>query len=235
VFIADDAYDATGAPDPAGDFWTLTDAAISRQPAGLDIQRMYYDPSPRNPGYPWHVANAELAHARTLQLFSAGAGLLTYIGHAHQWQWALTDLTANPPYLLGLYDVDTITNSTQLPIVLDMTCLTAAFQTPAFSGTTVDERLLLHAGGGAVAVWGSTGLGVVWGHDRLENGFSAELWRRPRSAVSIGALTTAGYRDLFENGTCCLSAVRTFVLLGDPVMKARIFARYSIYLPLINR
>jgi len=235
TFITDDAYDATGAPDPAGNFWELADASASRQPAGVDIQRMYYDPSPFSPRPPWHITDAGLAHQRTLQLLSAGAGLVTYIGHAHQWQWALTDLTANPPYLLGIYEVDTLTNGARLPIVLDMTCLTAAFHTPAFSKTTVDERLLIHAGGGGVAVWGSTGLGVVWGHDRLENGFSQELWRHPRGTVSLGALTSAGYRDIFENGTCCLSAARTFVLLGDPVMKSRVYARRLLYLPLIHR
>jgi uncharacterized repeat protein (TIGR01451 family) len=234
-FITDDAFGATGAPDPAGNFWELADVAASRQPAGVELQRMYYDPSPFTPRPAWRIAGAGLAHQRTLQLFNAGAGLVTYIGHAHQWQWALTDLAANPPYLLGLYDVDTLTNGAPLPIVLDMTCLTAAFHTPAFSKTTVDERLLLHAGGGAVAVWGSTGLGVVWGHDRLENGFSLELWRHPRGTVSLGALTSAGYRDIFENGTCCLSAVRTFVLLGDPVMKSRVYARRPLYLPLIQR
>ena len=235
VFIADNAYEADGSADPAGDLWALADDAAARQPAGVDVQRMYYDPSPFTPRPAWHIADPVAAHRRTLELLNAGAGLVTYIGHAHHWQWALTDLAADPPYLLGLYDVDTLTNGSRLPIVLDMTCLTAAFQTPAYSKTTLDERLLLHARGGAVAVWGSTGLGVVWGHDRLEAGFSAELWRRPASDVTLGALTAAGYRELFEHGTCCSSAARTFVLLGDPAMKARVYARRSLYLPLISR
>lgn len=235
VFIADNAYEADGAPDPAGDVWALADAAVARQPAGVDIQRMYYDPSPFSPKPAWRIADPVAAHRRTLELLNAGAGLVTYIGHAHQWQWALTDLAADPPYLLGLYEVDALTNAPRLPIVLDMTCLTAAFQTPAYSKTTLDERLLLHSGGGAVAVWGSTGLGVVWGHDRLEAGFTAELWRHSAGSVTIGALTTAGYRELFANGTCCLSAARTFVLLGDPAMKTRVYARPLLYLPLIRR
>lgn len=235
VFIADNAFEATGEPDPAGNMWELADAAAARQPAGVDVQRMYYDPSPFTPRPAWHIADPVAAHRRTLELLNAGAGLFTYIGHAHQWQWALTDLAADPPYLLGLYDVDTLTNGSRLPIVLDMTCLTAAFQTPAYSKTVLDERLLLHARGGAVAVWGSTGLGVVWGHDRLEAGFDAELWRHPPGSVALGALTAAGYRELFTRGTCCLSAARTFVLLGDPAMRTWVYARSALYLPLIRR
>ncbi|MCX7671559.1 MAG: C25 family cysteine peptidase, partial [Anaerolineae bacterium] len=235
VFIADNAFEASGAPDLAGNMWAFADAAVARQPAGMDIRRMYYDPSPFSPKPAWHIANPVAAHQRTLELLNAGAGLVTYIGHAHQWQWALTDPAADPPYLLGLYDVDTLTNGNRLPIVLDMTCLTAAFHTPAYSRTTIDERLLLHAQGGAVAVWGSTGLGVVWGHDRLEAGFSAALWSRSPGSTTVGTLTAAGYRELFTSGTCCLSAARTFVLLGDPAMKVRIYAGQSLYLPLIRR
>jgi hypothetical protein len=235
VFITDDAYDATGAPDPAGNMWDFADAAIARLPEGVEVQRMYYDASPFNPGASWRIADAGIAHQRTLELLNAGAGIVTYIGHAHQWQWALTDMAAAPPYLLGLYDVDTLDNSARLPIVLDMTCMTAAFHTPAYSGTTIDERLLVHATGGAVAVWGATGLGLAWGHDRLENGFSTELWRRPWGQASLGALTAAGYRDVFEHGSCCLSALRTFVLLGDPAMKVLVHAGRPIYLPILNR
>ncbi|MFN8477246.1 MAG: hypothetical protein U0074_05365 [Kouleothrix sp.] len=54
---------------------------------------------------------------RTLGLLNAGAGLaVNYIGHGSQYQWAVTDYSANPPYLLGQYDPDDLTNGTRQPI-----------------------------------------------------------------------------------------------------------------------
>jgi hypothetical protein len=115
-----------------------------------------------------------------------------------------------------------------------MTCLTAAFQTPAYSATTIDERLLL-ASGGAIAVWGPTGLGVAHGHDALQQGFQTALWSAPPMTARIGTLTAAGYLDLFTNGSCCQDALRTFALLGDPLTTARIRPAQRMYLPRISK
>jgi hypothetical protein len=91
-----------------------------------------------------------------------------------------------------------------------MTCLTWAFQQPAYSGTTIDERLVLHPGGGAIATWGPTGLGIAHGHDALQRGFYRALWSRPPATATLGDLTLAGYRELFLRGSCCQDTLRTF-------------------------
>jgi hypothetical protein len=217
VFVADDA-------DGAGDFAALSDAAAALLPAGIATQRIYY-----GPGEP----SAINARTRTIAAFSAGAGLVTYTGHGGQYQWATTDPAAEQPYILGLYDGDGMTNGARLPVVLAMTCLTSAFQTPSYSGTSVDERLLL-ASGGAVAVWGPAGLGVSHGHDRLQRGFYQALWAAPPQQATLGSLVQAGYRDLFETGLCCQDAIRTYVLLGDPLTHARIVPAQRVFLPIID-
>ena len=67
-------------------------------------------------------------------------------------------------------------NASQLPVVLEMTCFTGLFHEPG--GTTLDETLLRAAEGGAVAVWGATGLGVATGHQQLAQGFLAAVFQR---------------------------------------------------------
>ncbi|HMQ32477.1 MAG TPA: C25 family cysteine peptidase, partial [Chloroflexaceae bacterium] len=142
-------------------------------------------------------------------------------------------------YLLGLYDPDGLSNGGRLPIVLAMTCLTSGFHQPAFSGTTLDERLLLSPGGGAVAVWGPAGLGVAHGHDALLRGFLAGLRAAPGTAT-LGELTLAGYGALRADAALGragdLSALRTYVLLGDPLTPARVLgAEGRVALPLVQR
>jgi hypothetical protein len=200
----------------------------------METRRLYYDPSPSRPAQPWREPSAAQAYLHTLELLNGGAGLVTYVGHSHQWQWAVTDATSEPSYLLGLYDADDLTNTGEPFVLLEMTCLTAAFQTPAYSGTTIDERLLL-APGGAVAVWGSAGLGVAHGHDALQHGFHSALWSAAPMTARIGALTAAGYLDLFTSGGCCQDALRTFALLGDPLTAARVRPARRVYLPGIRR
>jgi hypothetical protein len=234
LFVADNYLDAGGGADGAGDFAGFADAGAALLPQGIATRRLYYDPSPSRPAQPWREPSAATAYLRTLELLNAGAGLVTYVGHSHQWQWAVTDATSQPSYLLGLYDADDLTNVGQPFVLLEMTCLTAAFQTPAYSATTIDERLLL-APGGAVAVWGPTGLGVAHGHDALQHGFQTALWSAPPMTARIGALTAAGYLELFTNGGCCQDTLRTFALLGDPLTPARVRTAQRLYLPEISR
>lgn len=233
VYIADNARDAAGVLDPAGDFASMSDAIVALLPQDMTVERVYYDPSPTHVGIPWREPDALRAHQSTFDSLNAGASLVTYTGHGHLWQWAVTDPQADVPYLLGLYDVDDLTNGERLPIVLSMTCLTSAFQQPAFSGTTIDERLVLHSGGGAVAVWGSTGLGITYGHDMLQYGFYRVLQDTATPTATLGLATMAGYTEIFTRGYCCQDAVRTFVLLGDPLTRINLSPTWDVYLPAI--
>jgi hypothetical protein len=235
LFVADNYRDANNLPDGAGDFAAFADAGAALLPQGMEARRLYYDPSPsRPPDQLWRESKATPAYTRTLELLNASAGLVTYVGHSHQWQWAVTDEAQTPSSLLGLYDADDLTNIGRPFVLLEMTCWTAAFQTPAYSGTTIDERLLL-APGGAIAVWGPTGLGVAHGHDALQRGFQTALWSAPPMTARIGALVAAGHLDLFTSGGCCQDALRTFALLGDPLTAARLRPAMRAYLPAIRR
>jgi hypothetical protein len=223
IFLTDNAVEADGRPDLASDFITDADVSIALQPSSLNIRRLSYDPSPEHHTASWREPHPRRARDRTIELLNEGAGLVTFFGHSHHWQWALTDPTHNPSHLLELFEVDQLRNNDRLPVVLTMTCLSSAFQEPAYSGTTIDERLVLQASGGAVAVWGPTGRGVAHGHNLLQQGFYQKLWHPSSPGQGLlGELTQSGYEELFLLGTCCQSTLRTFVLFGDPLTQVRV-------------
>ncbi len=235
--------DGTVARDLAGDFAAYADGIIELAPAPVKNERIYYDPYPQfadpQGEQPWRLTSAAHAFTAVINALSAGAALVTYNGHSHQWQWAITDESpdASPDYLLGLYDADILGNKDSYFINLSMTCLTSQFHKPAISGTTLDERLLLNPNGGAIAVWGPAGLSVAYGHDLLQRGFHEHLWNAPPLSATIGELLEAGYTKLVTESTCCQDTAKTFLLLGDPLTKARVWpeALTGIYLPLVNR
>ncbi|GAB4201562.1 MAG: C25 family cysteine peptidase [Roseiflexaceae bacterium] len=240
LFVADNYRESDGTRDAAGDFATWSDEGVAQQPRGVQIDRVYYDPYGRDSegrplGQPWREPDAARAYADVLAAINAGVGLINYTGHSSEWQWATTALDAPQNYLLGLYDPDTLTNGERLPIVLELTCLTAAFHTPAFSGTTLDERWLL-ASGGAVAVWGPTGLGVARSHSLLQRGFYQALWSGPPQQSPLGTLTASGYLTVFgQANQIGVYPIRTFALLGDPLTPARVTTGQAIYAPVVKR
>ncbi len=248
VFVTDNyikSMDSSGTPvqDLAGDFAKIADGLAALAPAGVRNQRIYYDPYPQisDPARAesWRIDDAALARNTVIRQLSAGAGIVSYNGHSHHWQWAITDESPNadPNSLLGLYDTDLLTNKDRYFIGLSMTCLTSQFQKPAFSGTVLDERMLLNPNGGATAIWGPAGLSVTYGHDLLEQGFYKALWAAPPLTASIGALVEAGNIELLTQGACCQDTLKTFLLLGDPLMRVRAYpaAIPQLYLPIVNK
>lgn len=231
IFVADNFRDASGRVDAAGDFALSAEAAVALQPDGAQIERVYFDPSPSHTLAPWREPEPVAAWQKTRDALNRGGGFAVYVGHAHHWQWASTDLNAQPPYLLGLFDADDLTNRDNLPILLEMTCLTGMFQQPAFSGTTIDERLLFHTSGGAAAIWAPTGFGVAYGHDALQRGFFRRFWNPQSQDRRLGGLTQAGYLALFAEGVCCQESLRTFAILGDPLTMPQAGAEWKQWLP----
>lgn len=228
VYLADDK-------DTGGDFAAQAEQGIALQPAGMAIQRVFYGEGPGQ------IAQASMARAATLTQISSGASVVTYFGHAHQQQWAVTALSEPNNWLLHRSDVPLLENGERLPVVLSLTCLSSAFQWPSYIGATIDETLLLKRSGGAVAVWGPTGLGVSHGHDRLQRGFYRALWaagppeRGVERAVPLGALTEAGMREVFTGSVCCQDTIYTFALLGDPLTRLRVMPGWTTALPLVQR
>jgi hypothetical protein len=232
AFIADNA-------DDAGDFPAMAGRLASLAPANVERRQITYNPDAPT-GDPRR--DPILARQHTINAFEEGAAVISYVGHGLMWQFGYTGppLQAGQPtdkqHFLGLYDPDSLNNGTRLPIVLSMTCLTGAFQTPAFSGTTIDERLVLAPEGGAIAVWGSSGQGLSNAQELMQQGFFTALWDHPESPKSIGTLVHAGYDQLNQAGTSGEEARWTFLLLGDPLTPLKVNTSLTrVNLPLVHR
>lgn len=212
VFVADDA-------DEGGDFVADSDQLASAFIQAPSIARpIYYAP-----------ASTTITGTRQAILtnWNAGAGLILYNGHSSVRQWAAERLFHRD-------DIAALHNAGRVPVVLEMTCFTGLFHEPG--GTTLDETLLRHAGGGAVAVWGATGLGVATGHQQLAQGFLAAVFRRHEG--SIGPATLSGKLKLVASGSSALDLVDTFTLLGDPATNLNLTLvprPHKAYLPVIKR
>jgi len=212
LFVADTA-------DSAGDF-----AADSAQIAADYIQGPFI---PRPIYFAPPTTTVTETQRAILARWNAGAGLIVYNGHSSVRQWAAARLFHRD-------DVAGLGNGDRLPVVLEMTCFTGFFHDP--SGTTLDESLLRVAGGGAVAVWGSTGLGVSTGHQQLAQGFLAAVFQG--GTANIGGGVLAGKLRLLASSSSALDLVDTFTLLGDPATRLNMTLvpwANAVYLPVTRR
>jgi hypothetical protein len=157
--------------------------------------------------------------------WNAGAGLVVYNGHASNHQWTAERI-------FHIDDVGGLTNVGRYPVALHLTCLTGTFHSPGL--TALDEALLVKANGGAVAVWGPSGLGVATGHDVLANAFLGRVYGNGQPEV--GAATLAGKLALAAANTAP-DLLDTFTLFGDPATRAdlTIDPGFPVYLPVIRR
>ncbi|RMF01457.1 MAG: hypothetical protein D6768_10605, partial [Chloroflexi bacterium] len=205
-----------------------SDEAYNRLVSPFSGRRYYYN---ANAGSSSSYIYNNYVTLRTdfLNGFEAGAGLITFTGHSswHQWndqpvlRWSL---------VAADNDVEQLSNGTRLPVALEMTCFTGYFHHPEYP--TMDEALLRQPGGGAVAVWGATGLGVGTGHSMLQAGFFDAILG---GQTNLGAAVLAGKLKLQATGSN-LDLLDTFTLFGDPAMTMNFTPlpfTDSLYLPLV--
>jgi hypothetical protein len=205
------------------------------QPPTFPAVRVYYDPRPGGVTDPWREPDAEQARLRVIEDFKQGPSLIVYNGHSNHYQWASTIYNLPNPFLFGTNDIYELHNFSRLGVVLEMTCLTAQFVNVSASGTTIDERFQRHEDGGAVAVWGSAGLTVAYGHEPMLRGFHDKLWSLPLGKARLGELISTGYFNLFTQSECCQATGKVYLLLGDPLTPAYVMSPIPTYLSAIRR
>jgi len=136
---------------------------------------------------------------------NSGQLLVNYLGHGSEEAWSGSDI-------FDTNSLNSLTNSSQLPVFLIMNCLNGFFQDVYAQPLGVD--LILAPNGGAVAVLASTGLNqpdpqVKLDTLVLQNAFSSA---RP----TLGESILKAKSNIGDPGVR-----RTYVLFGDPAMQIK--------------
>jgi len=196
----DNATIVAAMPDGGGNFTASGNLEASLLQCKVPVGRLFY-PIP----YPTPTS----VHNALINRWNAGTGMVIFNGHGSIQSWA----TYGPFTELFHYnDISTLTNGSKLPIVLDMTCFTGAYQTPGL--VTPDEGLVLAANGGSLAAWGSTGMGLTSTHEYLAQGFIAAIVSQNNTRLGDAALQGKLY--LLAMDPANSDQVDSFNLLGDP-------------------
>jgi hypothetical protein len=155
-----------------------------------------------------------VANERTEHQLAIGGLLASYVGHSSWHQWAVDPATYAPMFHLD--DVAGLDSGGALPVFLQMTCYTGDFSHPEWE--TLDETLLRQPGGGAIATWGSTTLGLSLGHNVLHEGFFDAVFEE--NTTELGQAIQEAKLDLlaWDSAAYYVDLLDTFVLLGDPAM-----------------
>jgi hypothetical protein len=142
-------------------------------------------------------ANLDLLNSLNVQ----GEALVNYIGHGSEAVWS--------GGLFSTTDAQGLTNKAMVPFVVSMTCLNGYFQD--IYQTALAKALMQAPGGGALAVWASSGL--------TDSGSQAVL-----NQALVTALFGSHPLTLGEAATAAKTAVsdldvrRTWILFGDPAI-----------------
>ena len=227
LFIADDPEGG------GGDFYALSDN-IADGYADPPANTIKFLPQPYSAikvylGQTCAKENPSLiCRQQIVDAINSGALLTSFIGHATKTYWAAERL-------MDIAALSRLNNADRLTIALPMTCLEGYFHEATYEA--FGEANVRLPGGGAVASWSPTGLGLATGHDLLEQGLFLALFQE--GVQELGAATTAGKLYLLANSPAGKydDLVETYTLLGDPAL--RVYQAEPegamIFLPLLRK
>jgi hypothetical protein len=137
-----------------------------------------------------------------------GNWLVAYFGHGSLNMWGKDKLLSSP-------DVQKLANSRQLPIIIQMTCLTGLFTHP--TKTSLAEALLFEPGDGAIATLAPTSLTLPEDQSYLSFAFTRALMdgRNQR----LGEAFLAVQRQVLSENPDGQDVLWTFLLFGDPALR----------------
>jgi hypothetical protein len=128
--------------------------------------------------------------------------LVNFIGHGSIEIWRGNILTSE--------DAEALVNGFQLPFFVNMTCLNGYFQDPY--SETLAESLLKSQGGGAVAVWTSSGLTEPDKQAVMNKELIKVLFGR--ESLTLGEATARAKSSVLDQ-----DIRKTWVLFGDPATR----------------
>jgi hypothetical protein len=163
-------------------------------PQSMTIQRIF-----RSQG------DDETTRTRIIDSINAGKLLVNYVGHGSVEIWRGEIFNSD--------DAITLTNGAQLPFFITMTCLNGYFHDP-FPTESLAESLFKVEGGGAIAIWASSGL--TYPESQLP------MNKKLISLLFDGTSRTLGEATLqAKSATNDQDVRRTWILFGDPTTRLR--------------
>ena len=144
------------------------------------------------------------AHSDLITALNAGQSLVNFAGHGSNEVWA--------GELLSSSDVAGLTNGSQTPFLISMTCLNGYFQD--IYTVSLAKAIMLAPSGGAVAAWASSGLTDSPGQSILNQAMVSGLYGG--QSLTIGEAAAAAKKAVSN-----LDIRRTWILLGDPATKVQ--------------
>lgn len=197
LFVADN-------PDDGGNFRDFSDAVADYYvPMPYINQKIYYGISPYTSG--------SITRAAIVNALNSGKLMVNYVGHSAIQYWANEQL-------INLSAIASLTNTQALPFIMPMTCYEGYYASPSTNTSnlsSVGESIVRKSGGGAIASWSPTGLGVANGHDIINKAFFQAVFYEdlitfgPATTLSKLALVGMGHDELID----------TYILFGDPALK----------------
>ena len=198
---------ADNVPDTAGDFRAVLERLITAIiTPNLQVERLYlndYCGAPTNPAQPCPSGTRALT-----ETWSAGAGLVTYSGHASINRWAHEKF-------LRTAHIATFTPTTQLPFVMSLDCLDGNWMfPPAYPGLddtrSIAEQLLLTPERGAIAALAPAGLSYTWDGENIARAvYRAMLQDGEFRIAALSQIARAASRTHLR---------QVYTLFGDPAM-----------------
>jgi hypothetical protein len=153
-------------------------------------------------------AGVKDAPATIKSYFDEGYGLIAYFGHGSINMWG-------KDRILMAEDINSLSNTDRLPVVINMTCLTGLFTHPKV--TSLTETLLWYDQGGAVAVLAPTSLTLPESQSFLSQALIDTIMQNPNA--TLGENFLQAQRKLPVGDPNAREVLLTFLLFGDPALK----------------
>ena len=162
--------------------------------------------------YPVEVIDLDamaIASARAVltNRFKDGAGFIHYTGHGGAQNWSKSSL-------LTKTDVAAMNNTSRPPVTVALSCLVGRYEAPGLD--SMGELLMRRSGGGAVAVWGPSGLSRNDPAKALGEAFYRAVLQEGSGTLGLAILhAIRGLQgDLYSRDTLAV-----YNLLGDPALR----------------
>ena len=148
---------------------------------------------------------------RVIDGFNDGASIVNYIGHGGGGRWASSRM-------LDFADPEqNLTNISQLPFVISMTCYTGSFEG---NKNSLAEELLRSENGGAIAVIAATSIGLLDGDFILNAEIFDVIFNKQMR--NFGAILGQAKTQFLINAPRFLDLAEVFTLFGDPATNLKI-------------